>query len=943
MKKGGISSLSRIEQWRRKKEEKNKEKNKKYDEKNRKKRASSARERRQKNKGERSVRSVLTRHSVKAVHKATKQREKRAERIQAESERKEKIRAQTRERVRKLRLKKKASEAESSQAPSATLIYSSLSSAAFPNRMAKARAFQKVSNVLPETPEKKAEVVERIAQSPRTKEILQLKRIIHTPEEQRELTTLRALAADIAEGMNEVKKHSSTEKRAAYSSFKSLAFGENIRKSRSQKSLSKIISLDERSIAQGINRRMEILKGEEASWLATKRKVRADAIGEDVKELVYNYWTHQASRPTGDKKDIIRSRTGKKQYVQHARHILEKSQTEAFIEFQGLHPEIKIKQRKFESLKPYFVKPARERDRKSCLCRKHVEAQIVFKDCMKFRKAALKEKGDEVNETPQVPKSLTEVAELTLCEKPEGSLYHSMKCLERKCSNCGVNKFKLLPEEESNEGLQVQWSRYEYVGTGKFLPNGQEKKKITLVRKETAPKELFEYFRKLLEDYPLHSFMAKWQRDQLDKLLEHLPVNHVVCVHDYSEGYSCRQQDEVQSEYFDVMKVSLHVTILYRHAQEDFDGVQSTDDEPCILKEHIFVISEDAIQDHDSVHNVQQIINNYLRNEVSYPTAMIHEFTDGCSAQYKSRHCAGDLSCCLADFGYLIQRNYFETSHAKGEQDAAGANIKQKVTQAVIRRTATIRNAKEMHEYLSQSFTTPAASTFSSRAKSVDLKRRLFFFVPSTGEDAVARNRPGRKFLEVKGIRKWHSIMTTSVQGNVLVRRRSCYCYDCLSGDPASCNMGEWVDEWQRVEIAREPSTAVTRQASEEASILPRDTSIRLADLAGKDSIVAVAAEDDPSYDYYLLKITSDGVEELTAPFTDDYGLTFGPGFHILKGHFLIRENLIDMSYKLDDKRLAAVHAATVRHICGELAKTKGRRPVFKISIEQNEEIMASL
>lgn len=107
-----------------------------------------------------------------------------------------------------------------------------------------------------------------------------------------------------------------------------------------------------------------------------------------------------------------------------------------------------------------------------------------------------------------------------------------MKCLERKCLNCGVNQFKLLPEEESNEGAPVQWSRYEYVGTRKFLPNEQEKKRITLVHKETTPKELFEYFRKLLEDYPLHSFMAKWLRGQLDKLREHLPVNHVICVHD---------------------------------------------------------------------------------------------------------------------------------------------------------------------------------------------------------------------------------------------------------------------------------------------------------------------------------------------------------------------------------------------------------------------------
>ena len=185
---------------------------------------------------------------------------------------------------------------------------------------------------------------------------------------------------------------------------------------------------------------------------------------------------------------------------------------------------------------------------------------------------------------------------------------------------------------------------------------------------------------------------------------EHLPVNHVVCVHDYSEGYSCRQQDEVLSEYFDETKVSLHVTILYRHALEDIDGVQSTEEDPRIMKEYVFVISDDGIPDHDSVHKVQQIIDNYLQNDVSYPVAMMHEFKDGCAAQYKSRHCAGGLSCSLADFGYLIQRNFFETSYAKGEQDAAGAHIKQKVTQAVIRRSAAIRNANDMHEYWSLVF-----------------------------------------------------------------------------------------------------------------------------------------------------------------------------------------------------------------------------------------------
>jgi len=45
---------------------------------------------------------------------------------------------------------------------------------------------------------------------------------------------------------------------------------------------------------------------------------------------------------------------GKYQYVHHAKHILEKTQTEALLESQQLYPNVKVKQRKFESLKPFF-------------------------------------------------------------------------------------------------------------------------------------------------------------------------------------------------------------------------------------------------------------------------------------------------------------------------------------------------------------------------------------------------------------------------------------------------------------------------------------------------------------------------------------------------------------------------------------------------------------
>ena len=105
---------------------------------------------------------------------------------------------------------------------------------------------------------------------------------------------------------------------------------------------------------------------------------------EEDKRLIYNYWTHQASRPTGSKKDKLPQCVRKGEYVEHAKHVLEKTQTECFKEFQQMHPEIKIKQRKFEQMKPFFVKGAHKRDRQHCLCRQHVECKKFFDSCMKF-------------------------------------------------------------------------------------------------------------------------------------------------------------------------------------------------------------------------------------------------------------------------------------------------------------------------------------------------------------------------------------------------------------------------------------------------------------------------------------------------------------------------------------------------------------------------------
>lgn len=133
-----------------------------------------------------------------------------------------------------------------------------------------------------------------------------------TPEEVGEITSLRALVANISESMQNIKTSKSKDDKAAYSAFKSLAFGKNVSKSKARKSLSKLVNVGHRSVSTGIKERAKILSGEKKSWLDLERKTRGDAISTEHKQLIFNFWSHEASRPTGDKKDVIRKRTGKK-------------------------------------------------------------------------------------------------------------------------------------------------------------------------------------------------------------------------------------------------------------------------------------------------------------------------------------------------------------------------------------------------------------------------------------------------------------------------------------------------------------------------------------------------------------------------------------------------------------------------------------------------------
>ena len=794
------------------------------------------------------------------------------------------------------------------------------SNSAFRNKYHKCRTLKKVGKAIPDTPSKSKEaeiIAHRIKKCPLTRKKLVSLGVVYSKEAESENAVNSEIVNNLANNLKELNSTNGTlpeKKRKLYKAGIELATGASGKNTPMSK-LGKKLGVCRKKLSS--KQKTALLEKSFSS-----RKKRKDAIPKDHKKIAEEFWISK-SRPTGDRRDIKRKRIGCKAYKEHAKQVLEKTEREIFLDFKNEHPHIKMGETMFRKCKPFFVVSARKQDRKTCLCRKHVELRMVLRSCAKFRSAC--HSNGSINQELYPPlDSVTKTVNTTLCPNMENNI----QCLSRNCQNCGVYNLALSPVELdfSENAPLVKWQCYGYVEVGE-KEDGEKIKKLTLVNKETKPGELYNYLKDLIRDYPYHDFMAHWQKEQYDILRQTLPLGHVLCVHDYSENYQCSYQNEIQSLYFSKSEASLHVTVLFRHSTLEYDGEESTKEKPVIVKEHIFCILDDKTHDNYAVHQIRCKIDDYLKNTAKTNVKLMHEFCDGCSAQYKSRHCMGDVSLSQADFGYPTWRNFFETSHAKGEQDSAGANVKQKCAMAVIRQEATIGSPKEMFEYLSNNFTDPVCS------KS-EVKRRVFFHI----EGDISRK--GRTFQAVPENRKIHSILSDG-DGKLLLRKRSCYCDNCLDQKFEMCSNRQIVDVWNPHEMSKQsqPSERVTR--SDEGPTLPEVTGI--AELVQKESVVALAA-DDPRHDYYLLKVTSDGAVQLDDDTEDAFGNCFLRNTFVFKGYFFEVANRLDNIYKLNEKHLAMCHVETVRYIASEMESfKKGRKNLFRIPLQLHEDILAAL
>ena len=117
------------------------------------------------------------------------------------------------------------------------------------------------------------------------------------------------IASNIQEILESAKLKRSKEALTVMNTVTASVSGENLEKSRCKMQLCKQLGIPARRISARKRIRTKILKSESSAWNLTLRKARRDAISDETKRIVYDFWLFPGiSHLTGNKSDIKRER-----------------------------------------------------------------------------------------------------------------------------------------------------------------------------------------------------------------------------------------------------------------------------------------------------------------------------------------------------------------------------------------------------------------------------------------------------------------------------------------------------------------------------------------------------------------------------------------------------------------------------------------------------------
>ena len=369
--------------------------------------------------------------------------------------------------------------------------------------------------------------------------------------------------------------------------------------------------------------------------------------------------------------------------------------------------------------------------------------------------------------------------------KPDCSSFHTFdhpdelpqkKCVMRKCSDCGVEKYRRIVEQNNSELLQstdkIQWKQWKNIT---YTKNEEEKHKMGDDIETGTNQTLFNSYMQQLQEMSLHQFNKVWQLKQLKSAINSLKVGKVLIVHDFSQNLLLYDQDEPQGRHWDHEQVTIHPSVAYYK--------WSTHEE--VIKEEMIHITEDRKHDHTAVQAFMEKCIEHLRGKGVQIDEII-EFSDQAASQYKNKSTFYHLTKSKIPVAW----HYYAVRHDKSSADRAGGNFKSFLGNLVKAGQVSISSCEDIIEISRSKYEKQQCCTEDQEEHSL----RIVFYHPE-----IPREGKLPKLKRVIDTREIHSIRNTGIEGVLEIRLMSCCCCGCFHNGP--CLFPEYSDPWKMVSV----------------------------------------------------------------------------------------------------------------------------------------------
>jgi hypothetical protein len=380
-----------------------------------------------------------------------------------------------------------------------------------------------------------------------------------------------------------------------------------------------------------------------------QRKSRSDKIPPTTVDCIKEFFLRSDNSRITTGTNDTRTHKG----VKLQRRILVDSLKNLYNKFQMEYSSLTISQTFFKKLLPFNLTPPLARDRETCLCKRHDNAQLLA-DSLYYRKLL-------------ATKDLEALTQLLQCQNK------TKDCAWGKCVQCCNNRII----QDFIDGASIQFQQWE------SITNEQQHKCVKKLHKVDSLANVVTVFERQMRELAKHNFILRHQYRALRQIKSSLDETNVVVHVDFSENFMCKYSREIQSAHFGASheQASLHTGIIYAGAN---------------VVEPFCTISDSLRHDACGVWAHLRPILKRIRSQ--YPNAIqIHFWSDSPSSQYRNRKNMFLFSREIYSFGFECGTwNFFEAGHGKGAPDGIGAALK-RTANDIVSKGIDIPNASSFY------------------------------------------------------------------------------------------------------------------------------------------------------------------------------------------------------------------------------------------------------